>query len=80
MENKDKIKLLLFDVIMPKKNGRDAYEEIKNISSDIRAVFMSGYTADIINKRGVSEREINFIPKPISPKELLRKIRETLDK
>jgi PAS domain S-box-containing protein len=79
MENKDKINLLLFDVIMPRKNGKDAYEEIKNISPDIRCIFMSGYSADIIHKKGVPEGEINFISKPVSPKELLRKVREVLD-
>jgi DNA-binding response OmpR family regulator len=41
---------------------------------------MSGYTADIINESGILEEGINFIPKPISPQELLRKVREILDK
>ena len=80
MGDKDKIRLLILDVIMPKKNGKEAFEEIKKIRPDIKALFMSGYTADTIHKKGVLEKKLNFIPKPISPKELLRKVREVLDK
>jgi PAS domain S-box-containing protein len=80
IENKDKVQILILDVIMPKKHGREAYEEIKKISPDIKAVFMSGYTADIINKKGILEEGIDFISKPILPDDLLRKVREVLDK
>lgn len=73
-ENKEKIHLLLFDMIMPKKNGKDAYEDIKGIRHDIKAVFTSGYAADIIGIEGGFE----FISKPVSPNELLRKVREVL--
>lgn len=76
----DKIHLLLLDVIMPKKNGRNAYEEIRRIKSDIKVLFMSGYTADLIDKQGILGEGLNFIPKPVSMNDLLRKIREVLDK
>jgi PAS domain S-box-containing protein len=79
-ENKDKIQLLLLDVVMPKKNGREAYEEIQLIKPDIKALFTSGYTANVIHKKGVIEEGLNFISKPSSPKELLNKVREILDK
>lgn len=79
-EYRDKIQLLVSDVIMPKMNGKEAYEEIKKITPDIKAIFMSGYTANIIHKKGILEEGINFISKPISPNELLRKVREVLDK
>jgi hypothetical protein len=78
--HKDKIQLLLLDVIMPNKNGREAYEEIKKIRPDIRALFMSGYPADIIQKHGIIEKGFAYIEKPASPTKLLRKIREVLDK
>jgi DNA-binding NarL/FixJ family response regulator len=71
--------LLLFDLIMPKKNGREAYEEIRKIMSDIKVLFTSGYPADIIHEKGILEEGINFISKPVSPDDLLRKIREVLD-
>lgn len=80
MENRDKIHLLLLDVIMPKKNGKEVYEEIKKIKPDMKAIFISGYTANFIHKKGVLEEGINFVLKPISPTNLLKKMREVLDK
>ncbi|MCL4457929.1 MAG: ATP-binding protein [Nitrospirae bacterium] len=80
MDNKDTVRLLLFDVIMPKKDGKAAYEEIKKINPGIKTIFMSGYTADIIHKKGVFEGGIEFISKPVPPDVLLKKVRESLDK
>jgi len=80
MEHKEKIQLLMFDVIMPKKNGKEAYEEIKKIKPDIKALFVSAYGHDIIHKQGILEEGIDFISKPVSPFMLLKKVRETLDK
>ena len=76
--HKDKIQLLLLDVIMPNKNGREAYEEIKKIKPDIKVLFMSGYPADIIHKHDIIEKGFAYIEKPASPTKLLRKIREVL--
>jgi PAS domain S-box-containing protein len=78
-ENKDRIQLLLLDVIMPKKNGKEAYDEIKRIRPDMRALFMSGYTADVIHKKGIVDEGLNFILKPVSPTVLLKKVRDMLD-
>jgi len=78
-ENKEKIQLLLFDIMMPKKNGKEAYDDIKNITPDIKVVFTSGYTGDILQRFGLEEG-FDFIPKPISPNMLLRKVREVLDR
>lgn len=80
MDNKENIQLLLLDVIMPRKNGKEVYEEIKKIKPDIKTIFLSGYTANLIHKKGILEEGLNFILKPVSPKELLRKVREALDK
>ncbi len=79
-ENKDKIQLLILDVIMPKKNGKQVYDEIMELKPDAKVIFSSGYTANIIQKKGILEEGINFILKPVSPQELLRKVREVLDK
>ncbi len=79
MENKDRIQLVFLDVRMPKKNGRVVYEEIKKIHPQTKFLFISGYTADIMDSLGVSEEGINFISKAASPDEILRKIREVLD-
>jgi len=79
MENKEKIKLLLLDVIMPKMNAIGVYEVIKKIRPDIKLLMISGYSADFISKKG-AHGGINIISKPISPMMLLEKIREELDK
>lgn len=46
---------------------------------DIKALFMSGYTADIVHKKGILGEGLEFIVKPLSPNALLRKVREILD-
>ena len=79
MENRDKIHLLLFDVIMPKKNGQEAYEEIKKVKPDVKCLFTSGYASTVVHEKGVREGDANFISKPVSPPELLRKVREVLN-
>jgi two-component system cell cycle sensor histidine kinase/response regulator CckA len=78
--NRDRVKLLILDVIMPKKNGKEVYEEIRKDRPDVKVIFSSGYMTDTLQKKGALEGDINFIPKPVSPTELLRKVRETLDK
>ncbi|MBI5026356.1 MAG: response regulator [Nitrospirae bacterium] len=80
IENTDRIQLLILDVIMPKKDGKEVYEGVRKIRPDIKVLFTSGYAADFIHKKGILEEGLNFILKPVSPKELLRKVREVLDK
>lgn len=77
-ENKDKIDLVLMDIIMPRMNGRNAAERIRQIRPETKILFTSGYTADIIQGRGELE-EGELIMKPAKPVELLRRIRELLD-
>jgi PAS domain S-box-containing protein len=80
MDNREKINLLVLDIVMPKKNGKEAYQEIKKARPDIKALFTSGYTADIVHKKGILETGLEFVLKPISPTEFLRKVRGVLDK
>ncbi|HEY6012035.1 MAG TPA: PAS domain-containing protein, partial [Nitrospirota bacterium] len=77
-KNKDRVDLVLFDLIMPKKNGNEAHEEIRNMRPGIKAVFMSGYSVDIISRKGILEEGLPFLSKPISPGDLLRTVRKTL--
>ena len=79
MKNKDTINFLLLDVIMPTKNGREAYEEIWKIRPDIKALFMSGYSESSIHKITVLKEGFHFISKPFSQTALLKKVREILD-
>ncbi len=78
-ENRDKVRMLLLDVIMPKKNGKEVFDKIRIFKPDIKALFLSGYTADIIDQKGLLDKEFNFILKPVAINDLLRKVREVLD-
>lgn len=78
-EHKDEIQLILLDVVMPKKNGKEAYEEIKRMKPGIKAIFTSGYTADVILRKKVLEEEVMFVSKPIMPDRLLSTIREVIE-
>ncbi|MDY6863927.1 MAG: ATP-binding protein [Thermodesulfobacteriota bacterium] len=79
IKNKEKIQLLILDVIMPKKDGKEAYEEIRKMRVDIKVLFISGYTSDLIDKRGIIEEGGGFLYKPFSSEILLQKIRQVLD-
>ncbi|MEA1996060.1 MAG: ATP-binding protein, partial [Gemmatimonadota bacterium] len=73
------VDLLLTDVIMPGINGRELYRRLTAKRSDLKVLYMSGYTHDIIAGHGVLDPGINFIHKPFSLKSLLLKVRETLE-
>ena len=74
-----KIHLLLTDLVMPEMNGRDLTKAILSIHPDIRQLYMSGYTANVIAHQGILDKGINYIQKPFSKKDLGAKIREALD-
>lgn len=78
-EHGRRIKLLVFDVVMPKKSGREAYEEIKGLRADVKAVFMSGFLGEDVLKRFKAGEKMELIVKPVSQIELLRKVRDVLD-
>ncbi len=80
MENRAGINLVILDMIMPKKNGKEAGEAIRKVSPGIKILFESGYTMDIIKTRELTEAGFDFILKPVRPQDLLKKVREILDK
>ncbi len=73
------IDLIIIDSVMPKKNGREAYEEIRRMDPHVKALFTSGYTKDIVLDKGIEEKEFNFIAKPLVLDKFLEKVREVLD-
>ncbi len=74
-----KLDLFITDVVMPEMNGRELAERLMAIRPDMKHLFMSGYTADIIAHQGVLDEGVNFISKPFTLKELSIKIRRVLD-
>jgi PAS domain S-box-containing protein len=73
------IDLAILDVIMPKKSGREVYEEARKHLPGLKVLFTSGYPADLIRKEGVIDGSMPFLPKPSTPREVLKKVREVLD-
>ena len=78
-EYSGKIHLLLTDVIMPGMNGRELSEKLLSLYPDMKLLYMSGYTANVIEKHGVLDDEIPFLHKPFQTEDLSLKVREVLD-
>jgi PAS domain S-box-containing protein len=75
----DKIKLLITDVVMPEMNGRDLMKHLLSRLPELKCLFMSGYTGDVITDRGVLAESIHFIQKPFSKRDLSVRVRDVLD-
>jgi CheY-like chemotaxis protein len=73
------IDLLMTDVIMPELNGKDLARRILNLYPNMKRLFTSGYTADVIAHHGIVEEGVPFIQKPFSRADLGAKIRAVLD-
>jgi len=78
-EQRDRIDIVLLDVIMPGMNGDQVLRELRRLRPDVNRVFMSGYAADVISGRGFVDAKNMVIARPISLQELASKIRLLLD-
>lgn len=78
-EHAGDIHLLMTDVVMPEMNGRDLAKNLLPLYPDMKRLFMSGYTADVIAHHGVLDAGVSFLQKPFSINQLAAKIRETLE-
>lgn len=72
------INLVLTDVIMPRMSGKELVDRLREDRPEVKAIFMSGYTDQIIAQQGLLAVGIDFLEKPFEKDELLRKIAETL--
>jgi PAS domain S-box-containing protein len=79
-ENKDMVRLLLFDLIMPKRTGKEAYDEIKAMTPAVKVLFASGYAPDMVRHKVLLDDDMPVVYKPISPTELLKQVRASLDR
>ena len=73
------IHLLLTDVVMPQMNGRELYTWLVERRPQLRVLYMSGYTEDVIIRRGVLEDGTPFMRKPFTARDLVDKARAALD-
>lgn len=79
-EQGPRIDILVSDIIMPNLDGKALHDEIMKIRPDMKVLFISGYAEDTLDARGLFENEHNFMPKPVKPSELLKRVREILDR
>ncbi len=73
------IHLLITDVVMPGMNGRELAERLGAIRPNLKCLYMSGYTADVIAHRGIMDEGLNFIQKPFGSEDLAERVRQVLD-
>jgi len=78
MARGDKIDLVVTDVVMPKMDGPGLVTRLRQHHPELKVIFISGYTEDSFRKRLGDEREIHFLPKPFSLKQLAGKVKEVL--
>lgn len=74
----DPIQLLLTDVIMPTMKGTEVYRKVCEFQPQIRVLYMSGYTENVIAHHGVLNEGVHFLQKPFTAESLLGKVHETL--
>lgn len=79
-EFKGRIDLLMTDVVMPEMNGKELAKRLNDIRPNIKCLYMSGYTANVIAHHGILDKNIHFIAKPFNLRDLAAKIREVIEK
>jgi len=73
------IHLLLTDVIMPGMNGRELAQRISEIRPNVKVLYMSGYTENVIGQDGTLDAGVRLLQKPFNLRDLKSKVREVLD-
>jgi two-component system, cell cycle sensor histidine kinase and response regulator CckA len=76
----DRIHLLITDVIMPRMGGRELAHRLLQLQPTMKVLYISGYPASLVGPHGVFEPGTTYLQKPITPDNLLRKVREVLDR
>jgi len=75
-----RVELLVTDVVMPRMSGKELSLKLKEICPDVRVLYASGYTANVVSHHEILEAGLDFLQKPFSSLEFLTKVREILDR
>jgi two-component system cell cycle sensor histidine kinase/response regulator CckA len=77
--NRHRISLVVLDVVLPKLSGPEIYERIREYRPDMPVIFATGYSPEIAQLQKAQREGLPILQKPYSPRDLARKVRETLD-
>lgn len=77
---KDKIDLLILDIVMPKVGGYEVYKSISYSKKDIPTIFMTGYSEERFEDKIKNNELVSLVTKPFTPESILQKVREMIDK
>ena len=77
-EYRGRIDLLVTDVVMPGMDGKELAEKVRQQRREVKALFVSGYSSEVISRRGVLDSGLEYLPKPFGPAALAAKVREVL--
>jgi CheY-like chemotaxis protein len=73
------VALVILDAVMPRMGGKEAYERIQPITTGVRFMFTSGYSADALPNDFIEKEQLFLLQKPYDPKKLLTVVRQVLD-
>jgi DNA-binding NtrC family response regulator len=74
------IHLVLTDVVLKEAGGMELTQTLLDIRPEMRVIYMSGYTDDVVLQHGIRNSQVAFLPKPFTTEELASKVREVLDR
>jgi two-component system cell cycle sensor histidine kinase/response regulator CckA len=75
---RDKIDLVITDVVMPNMDGPTMVRHVKALKPDMQVIFMSGYAEEAFRRNDQTSENIHFLPKPFGLKQLAAKVKEVL--
>ena len=73
------IHLMVTDVMLPGLNGRQLAERLTTLRTNLKVIFVTGYSSDIVFRQGVETKSLWFLQKPFPPELLLSKVRQILN-
>ena len=79
IENKEHVALVMLDAMMPKKNGKEVFLEIMRQKPEMKVIFMSGYSDNMLDLDEIKGGRVHFLQKPVLPSSILKKVRDALD-
>ncbi|QDV15425.1 Blue-light-activated protein [Gimesia panareensis] len=79
MDFKGTIDLLITDVVMPEMSGKELFRAIQELQPDLKVLYMSGYSANVMDEHGINKEDAWFLKKPFSRDELAVKVRQVLE-